>query len=73
MIGLEFGTYPMSVTVEALLQENWLIARGDPDSEQAASIKQALKDAFYINEADWQRAVSSRTMELVRKVKASLS
>lgn len=72
MIGLEFGTYPIPVTLEALRAENWLVARGDPASDEAARIKQALKDAFYIDEPDWQQAVASRLIDLFAKAKASL-
>ena len=73
MIGLEFGTHPIPVTLEALRAENWLNSRGDPASPQAATIKQALKDAFYIDAPDWQQAVSARHMELVGRLKASFS
>lgn len=72
MIALEFGTHPIPVTLEALRAENWLVARGDPASEQATRIKQALKDAFYIDEPDWHRAVASRLIDLVVKVKAGM-
>jgi hypothetical protein len=73
MIALEFGTHPIPVTLEALRAENWLEARGDPASTQASAIKQALKDAFYIDAPDWQRDVSARTLEIVSKVKANFA
>lgn len=73
MIALEYGTYPIPETLEALRAENWLAARGDLNSPQAAQIKQALKDAFFIDEPDWKQAVTVRFLDLVRKLKESLS
>ena len=73
MIGLEFGTFPIPVTLEALRAENWLVARGDPAGEHGAAIKQSLKDAFYIDEPDWQKAVVTRFFDVFGKIKESLS
>jgi hypothetical protein len=73
MIGLEYGTYPIPETLEALRAETWLVARGDAASEQASRIKQSLKDAFFIDEPDWKLAVTARFLDLVRKIKGSLS
>ena len=73
MIALEYGTYPIPETLEALRAETWLVARGDPESEQASKIKQSLKDAFFIDEPDWKLAVTTRFLDLVRKVKGSIS
>lgn len=73
MIALEYGTYPIPETLEALRAETWLVARGNPESEQASKIKQSLKDAFFIDEPDWKLAVTTRFLDLVRKAKESLS
>lgn len=73
MIALEYGTYPIPDTLEALRAETWLVARGDAQSEQASRIKQSLKDAFFIDEPDWKLAVTTRFLDLFRKVKGSLT
>ena len=73
MIALEYGTYSIPETLEALRAETWLVARGDLQSEQASKIKQALKDAFFIDEHDWKQAVTARFLDLFRKLKGSLS
>jgi predicted deacylase len=65
MIGLEYGTYPIPETLEALRAETWLMARGRTDSPEAARIKQRLKDVFYVNDPAWQQAVVDRLMEFV--------
>jgi hypothetical protein len=36
-------------------------------------MKQSLKDAFFIDEPDWKLAVTTRFLDLVRKIKGSLS
>jgi hypothetical protein len=73
MIALEYGTYPIPETLEALRAETWLVARGDVHSEHAFRMKQSLKDAFFIDEPDWKLAVTTRFLDLVRKIKGSLS
>lgn len=73
MIGLEFGTHSIPITLEALRAENWLVARGDPAGEHGAAIKQSLKDAFYIDEPDWQQAVVTRFFDLFGKATENFS
>ena len=73
MIALEYGTYPIPETLEALRAETWLVARGDVHSEHAFRMKQSLKDAFFIDEPDWKLAVTKRFLDLIRKIKGSLS
>jgi hypothetical protein len=73
MIVVEFGTYPIPQTLEALRAEAWLTARGTLGSEASLQIKQSLKDAFFVDESDWKQAVTIRLLELFCKAKASLS
>jgi hypothetical protein len=69
MIGLEFGTYPMSETLDALRAETWLVAHGDAASPEAPRIKQRLKDVFYVDDPAWQQAVVERVTEFVTLTK----
>lgn len=73
MIGLEYGTYPIPQTLDALRAETWLVARGDPGGERGRQIKQALRDVFYIDEPDWKRDVVDRFLALVERVRPRLS
>jgi len=73
MIGLEYGTHPIAVTLEALRAETWLSAYGDVDSPQGMQIKQALRDAFYVDTPEWKRAVVDRLLGVVERVRSSLS
>lgn len=68
MIGLEYGTYPIPVTLEALRAETWLEAHGNPGTDQGRRIKQALKGVFYIDEPDWHQAVLARFFAIMERV-----
>lgn len=67
MIGLEYGTYTIPETLEALRAETWLVARGRTDSPEAARIKQRLKDVFYVDDPAWKQAVVDRLMGFVTR------
>lgn len=65
MIGLEYGTYPIADTLEALRAETWLVARSRENSPKGREIKQRLRDVFYVDELSWKQAVVDRFLELV--------
>jgi len=73
MIGLEYGTHPIDVTLEALRAEAWLSARGHLDTAQGRAIKQALRDAFFVDEPEWKRAVVRRFFDLVKRSAGSVA
>lgn len=73
MIGLEYGTYPIPQTLEALRAETWVSARGDPCSAHGRRLRQALRDAFYIDEPDWQQAVLARFFSLMGRLVSQLN
>lgn len=73
MIGLEYGTYPIPETLEALRAETWLVARGDPGSPQGARIKQRLKEAFYVDDPAWQQAVVDCLLECVESARRAFA
>jgi len=56
-ICLEYGTYASERVTGALRAEHWLHRHGSTDAVQSVAIKQALKDAFYPDAADWKLAV----------------
>jgi len=65
MVGLEYGTYPIPETLEALRAEAWLVAHGRASEAESMRIKQRLKDVFYIDDPTWKKAVVNRLMEFV--------
>jgi len=56
-ICLEYGTYPMERVSAAMRAEHWLHRHGSGDTQQAAAIKQEMKDAFYPEALEWKHAV----------------
>jgi predicted deacylase len=73
MIGLEYGTYPIPETLDALRAETWLVARGDVNSVQGRQIKERLRDVFYVNDPAWKRAVVERLFEFVGRLRSRLA
>ena len=74
-IALEYGTVPLAQTIQALRAEHWLEDHPevDPASEQARAIKQALRDAFYIDTDDWRRAILAQGREVALQAVQGLS
>ena len=68
-IALEFGTYAPEVIEEAVIEENWLHARGQPDWNNAATqaIQRRLRHVYYPEQADWQELVLCRSRRIIRQ------
>ncbi len=73
IIGLEFGTMPLHDILLALRADAWLGAHGEADGEQARTIKQQMRDAFYADEAEWKHKVWARARDMVAKAYAGLA
>lgn len=63
-IALEYGTVPLEQTIQALRAEHWLENHPEVGGPQAATIKQALRDAFYVDTDDWRRAILAQGREV---------
>lgn len=59
--GLEFGTIAMNAVAAALIADNWLHRNGGLDNPSAPAIKRQIRDAFYVDEADWKEEVTRQT------------
>lgn len=70
---LEFGTREALTVLDALRLDNWLHLHGAPDGPDAGAIKQLIRDAFYPQDADWQRTVFERALTVFRQTVAGLS
>ena len=53
-IALEYGTLPLRETFEALRADHWLHNHPDAPAALRASIRQQMRDAFYIDADDWK-------------------
>jgi len=56
-MALEYGTYPLEHTLQALRAGHWLRNHPEAPPEQQAKIKRALRDTFYIDADDWKTTV----------------
>ena len=57
---LEFGTEPMPQVILAVQADNWLHHHGTRDSERGRAIARAMRDAFFLDDPEWQSAVRER-------------
>lgn len=56
-MALEYGTYPLEHTLQALRAEHWLHNHPDAPASQRDEIKRALRDTFHIEADDWKAMV----------------
>ena len=56
-IALEYGTVDLTTVVGALRGDQWLRNHADADAATRAAIKRAVRDAFYVDRADWKAMV----------------
>lgn len=59
-IALEFGTVPYDDFLDALRADQWLQNHPEAPAELAASIRQGMKDAFYVDADDWRGMVAAQ-------------
>lgn len=62
---LEFGTRELAEVLQAVQADHWLDAHGTRDSDQGRAIARRMRDAFFLDDADWQEAVCLRAREVV--------
>ena len=69
---VEFGTYSVREVLMALIADNWLHARGNPDSDLGRAIKAQVRKALYPDEDDWKELVWVRGRQIMRRGIAGL-
>ena len=62
-LALEFGTVPLPQVLLALRAEQWLNLHPDAPAPLAASIRQQLRDAFYVDSDAWKGQVISQARQ----------
>lgn len=72
MITLEFGTVAREQVRMALLADNWLHQRGDPNSHLGRQIKADIRKAFYGEDSAWQEAILKRSLDTHRQTSQGL-
>lgn len=71
-VTLEFGTYPLRVSMDAIRADGWLHLRGDPASEAGRRIKRRMRDAFYPDKDDWKSMIWSRGDQIITQAVGGL-
>jgi Protein of unknown function (DUF2817) len=72
-ITLEFGTLPGIEVLGALRSDNWLSLQDCVPADVRASIKQQVRGAFYLADADWREAVLARAQTVFAQAVAGLA
>jgi predicted deacylase len=72
-IALEFGTQPMMAVMQALRADHWLAKHPEAPAEQAAAIKQQIRDAFYVNTPAWKKQIVAQGLSCVMQAVQGLS
>jgi hypothetical protein len=72
-VALEFGTRPIGAVLDALRGDHWLATRPDANDAARASIKHALRDAFYVDTPAWRAAVYGRTADFAYRALLQLA
>ncbi len=71
-IALEYGTLPIDDMIGALRADHWLEAHPEADPALAASIKQQMRDAFYVDTPEWKRQLVEQAGVAARQGLAGL-
>lgn len=69
----EVGTRPQVEVISAVIADNWLHQRGVIDSDQGDAIRAMVRDAFFVNTAQWRESALSRSASLYVQAFAGLS
>ncbi len=70
---LEYGTYSLEQTLQALRAEHWLHQHPDAPEAQRAEIKRGLREAFYIDDDEWKTTVFAQAQAACLQAVAALA
>lgn len=56
-IALEYGTVPLAQTLHALRLDHWCAAQAQPPAALREAARQAMREAFYVEQPAWQQQV----------------
>jgi len=71
-IALEFGTVPLVEVMDALRADQWLENHPEAGASQRGTIKQRVRDAFYVDSDEWKRRVVEQSGDAARQALAGL-
>lgn len=62
-ISIEFGTVPPMQVLQAMRAEQWLQLHPEAAPAQAAAIRRAMRDAFYVDADGWKAQVLDQALQ----------
>ena len=71
-IAIEFGTVPVFDVLDALRADNWLHHHGDPGESWPGAIKNAIRNAFYVDDDVWRGMVLGQSLQVARQATGGL-
>lgn len=72
-LAIEFGTQPLMQVLQALRAEQWLQNHPGVPAVQAARIKRDLRDAFYVDTADWKQRILAQSFQAMDRALQGLA
>jgi hypothetical protein len=72
-MALEYGTYPLEHTLQALRAGHWLHNHPEAPAKQREEIKRALRDTFYVDADDWKAMVYEQARDACLQAIAQLA
>ncbi len=72
-MALEYGTQDFNHVITALRADQWLTNHQHTSGEQFVQIKQAIRDAFYVDTAEWRGMVYAQTRVAVLQAITALA
>ncbi len=72
-IALEYGTLPLADVFQALRADHWLHNQPGASAERRTAIRRQMRDAFYVDAADWKEQVCAQAHAAVMKALAHLA
>jgi hypothetical protein len=72
-MALEFGTKPLTETLNAIRADVWVHAHGDPLSPEGRAIKAEVRDAFYGDADDWKGMIAGQSLLATRQALRGLN
>jgi len=71
-VAIEYGTVPFERVLEALRFDHWVHARAPDDAGLRAGSRNAMRDAFFVDDADWKGPVVAEARRTFSQAAASL-
>jgi hypothetical protein len=72
-MALEFGTLPLADVLAALRGDQWLANHPGATAAERTAVKGVLRDAFYVDRADWKAMVWAQARVAVLQALGGLS